>query len=275
MGTSLRAGLLLVLGAASAASAQTPIPLTVSGNEAQGTFALPGGIGGELTISFESVTGLSSSALSATATLVDPTDLALRLRLPLLASVPDVFPVLVRIGPAPTSTLAFSGVARVTLYTENLDLDPSLPQGLVKAPDGGFFRDITTSESAGSYRVCGSGGGFSEFLVVVDGQPIDMVIVEKLVELETTLVQHAASMPLLVLLTLQARLVEARALFEAGSIPGAITKITSFSSYVLAHSGGHIPDVWRANDPTTVNVAGLLRSRADSLRFSLVRRSSQ
>jgi hypothetical protein len=38
---------------------------------------------------------------------------------------------------------------------------------------------------------------------------------------------------------------------------------------VKAQSGSAIPDVWRANS-TLVNVAGILRASADTLRFSLV-----
>jgi len=48
-----------------------------------------------------------------------------------------------------------------------------------------------------------------------------------------------------------------------------------FSRYVKAHSGADIPDVWRANCSPLVNVAGLLRSGADTLRFSLDRKLSR
>ena len=51
--------------------------------------------------------------------------------------------------------------------------------------------------------------------------------------------------------------------------------MTAFSRYVKAHSGEDIPDVWRANCSPLVNVAGLLRSGADTLRFSLDRKLSQ
>ena len=48
----------------------------------------------------------------------------------------------------------------------------------------------------------------------------------------------------------------------------------AFSRYVKDHSGEEIPDVWRANCSPVVNVAGLLRSAADTLRFSLNRKIS-
>jgi hypothetical protein len=277
--------LVSMLGSAAVAFAQTPIPLTIDGDRALGTIALPGEIGAELVISFESVSGLSSSALEATATLVDPADPVLRARLPGMVAVPDAFPVLVRITPNHGSSLAFRGLATVELYTENLHLEPWAPKSLFKAADGGFFKDITTSEAAGSYRVCGSNGGFSEFLIVSEGQGglqlqpqlllVDPVITEKFLSLEATLLQYSTSMPLLVFTTLQARLTLARSLFEAGDLLGAIVRITSFSDYAQAHSGGWggIPDVWRASNPSLVNVAGLLRAGADTLKFSLQRAS--
>ena len=279
MRTPLKATFLLLLAGASGAYAQTSIPLTVSGNEAHGNIGLGQGINGDLTISFENVVGLTPTSLTASATLVDPADPGLRSRLPSMVAVPDAFPVLVRIAPSSNSTLSFRGVVYVTLHTGNLHLEPSAPKSLFKAPDGGFFNDITESESSGSYRVCGSGGSFSEFLIVSDGrgaytlQLLDTVIVDKFIRLQASLVDHATSMPLLVYTALQTRLTQARSLFDSGDLLGAITKITSFESYVIAHSGSDIPDLWQAGDPTVVNVAGLLRSGADTLKFSLVRAS--
>jgi hypothetical protein len=68
-------------------------------------------------------------------------------------------------------------------------------------------------------------------------------------------------------------LTQARSLFDGGDLLGAIAKVTSFESYAKAHSGADIPDLWEASDPTRINVAGLLRSGADTLKFSLVRAS--
>jgi hypothetical protein len=209
--------------------------------------------------------------LTATATLVDPADPALLLRLPLLVQVPSAFPVLVRITPPAGSALSFSGVVDVYLHTHNLELDPGNPQSVLKSPNGGLFQDITSSEAPGSYRVCGSGGGFSDFVIVEDHRLTATVVLEKFTTLQATLVANSARMPLLVFLTLQTRLNEARSLFDLGNLLGAISKVTSFSNYAAAHSGSDIPNVWRANDPGRVNVAGLLRSGADTLKFSLLR----
>ena len=68
---------------------------------------------------------------------------------------------------------------------------------------------------------------------------------------------------------LQAQLDLARSLYDAGLITMSIVAVSGFGHLVLVNSGDSIPNVWRANDDIT-NVAGLLRSRADALRFSLI-----
>jgi uncharacterized protein DUF6689 len=279
MRTILRAGLVaVVLGATSGAFAQTPIDLTIVGNQAQGTISLPGDIKADLTIDFEDPFGLTPTALEAWATLVDPLDPDLLARLPGMTSIPEPFPVLVRIGPASPSGLTFKSVATVSLHTHNLDFDPCSPKSLLKAHDGDSFKDVTTWEGIGSYRVGGSTGDFSEFLIVNDGRgglrSIDDVILEKFDALQATLTAYKGGMPFLVALTLQARLTAARWLYLAGSLLSAIDKLTSFGSYVVLHTGGDIPGVWDGDNPALINVAGLLRTGAETLKFSLDRKAN-
>lgn len=271
MWRSLGAALIVALAGVGTARAQVPIPLTISGNEAHGNILLPGGLTGELTITFESVVGLTPTSLRATARIANP--LQLIFRLPALVTVPLDFPVLIRISPSPGSTLSFSGVAQVALHTPLLHLLPDLPLGLGKSPNGGAFKDVTTWEAEGSYRVGGSTGGFSDFLIVLDLRNIDNVIVLKFNDLQSALNAHAGSLPPVVAGTLQTRLTQARNLYQAGDLAGAIAEIASFSAYVVTHSGADIPDVWRANDPSVINVAGILRSGADSVKFSLQRKA--
>jgi hypothetical protein len=275
MRKTLTVGLFFMVGA-SGALAQTPIPLTVLGNQAQGAIALPGGIGADLTITFEKVVGLTPSALDVSATVVNPLDPALLARLPgvLKVSVPNAFPVLLRIAPSATSVLTFEGVYAVSLHTYNLQLDRAVPLALCKAPDGGPFRDITQYEGRGSYRVDGGGGSFSEFLILVDLRPIDTIIADKFDALQGLLTNNAASMPLAVLNTLQSQLSQARSLYQSGLTAGAIGQMNAFSDYVRIYSGDPIPNVWRAQDPSRVNVAGLLRVGAGTLRFSLDRKTN-
>jgi hypothetical protein len=189
--------------------------------------------------------------------------------------VPIGFPVVIRITPSATSSLSFEGMYEVSFHTHNLHLDVNVPFSLFKSPDGGAFKDITKSEGRGSYRDDGGGGDFSDFLIVVDLQPIDAVIGAKFDDLQSTIVNNAGSMPPDVVATLQADLASARTLYQSGAIRDAIDAMKVFSRYVKVHSGEDIPDVWRANCSPLVNVAGLLRSGADTLRFSLDRKLSQ
>jgi hypothetical protein len=131
------------------------------------------------------------------------------------------------------------------------------------------------SEGRGSYRAGGSTGDFSEFLIVVDQRPIDTVIVGKFDALQSLLNQHAGAIPPTVAAVLQQHLTLARTLYQAGDTVAAIGQMTAFSQYVVAHSGTDIPDVWRAHDASVVNIAGLLRAGADTLKFSLDRKASR
>ena len=266
-----------LLASAPGVFAQANIPLTVSGNEATGVIQLPGGVGADLTITFEEVEELNPAALQVSASLVGPLQLpALLARLGGggLISLPSAFPVLLQIEPSPSSQLSFTGTVAVSLHTHNLNLLPTLPLALHSAPLGGPFRQIIQSEGIGSYRAGGTGGGFSEFVIVLDLRPIDTVISGKFDAAEALLDDHAPSIPGAVLSQLEAALSQARTTYEAGATVTAIEQVTAFSDIVLAHSGD-IPDVWQANNPSVVNVAGLLRAAADTLRFSLIRKASQ
>jgi hypothetical protein len=53
----------------------------------------------------------------------------------------------------------------------------------------------------------------------------------------------------------------------------AIDAVAAFGEEVRKQSGAAIPNVWRANGGPT-NVAGILRSAADTLKYSLVFKSN-
>jgi hypothetical protein len=264
-----RRTLALVLAASALASAlfaQAPLTPTISGDELSAKIQLAGGIGAELKITFEQVVGLSPAALSLTATLVDPQNPSLLARLPEGAGIPAGFPVVVRVEPTASSALSFQGVYRISLYTYNLLFQA--PLRFFRAEAGGPFQDMTGFLEAGSVRAGGSGPGFSEFLIVADLRPLDGVIVSKFDTLDATLAAHSAAIAPQVLADLQQRIANARSLYEAGSIPAAINAVRGFGDEVKKQSGTAIPDVWRANS-ALVNVAGLLRASADTLKFSL------
>jgi hypothetical protein len=121
--------------------------------------------------------------------------------------------------------------------------------------------------------VGGSTGGFSEFVIVLDKRAINSVIVGKFDALSALLDTHGDSIDPTILAALESRLATARAHYDAGALVAAIADMTAFSADVQAASGVAIPDVWRANVPS-VNVAGQLRSAAETLKFSLSRKQS-
>ncbi len=281
----------LLLALATRALAQTPIPLTISGKEARGSFNLPGGIEGELSISFEEVMGLNEDALDASARLVDPRDSGILSRLPGEdVSIPEAFPVVIRIEPASSSALTFAGVVSISIHTHNLVLVADSPLALYSGPADGPLRDITRFVGVGSYRAGGSKGAFSEFMIVADTRPLDTVIAEKFEILEAGLNDDLVLMNdelevvpsgnlrkglrahdrVDTVTEARRRLSLARALYGTGSTVSATAEVTSLLDYVKLKSGGAISDVWRASDARS-NIAGLRRAEADTLRFSLVK----
>jgi hypothetical protein len=254
---------ILLLGAAALpAAAQVPgsIDLPIS---------LPG-VSGLLKVSFEDVAGLSSANLGVSTRLVSPLDLSVLTRLPASVSLALRFPVLVRIEPPVSGGLTFNGVTSVDLQSLNLPLLSYLvPMRLFAAPLGGAFTDITASRPSNkSYRVIGSKGGFSEFLLVIDLTPPHQVITGKLDHLDQILADHAGAIPAPVAAALAADVAAARAHYLGGDRAAAIDDVDLFNSTVEAHSGTDIPDVWRAARDL-VNIAGQLRAGGDTLRFSL------
>lgn len=172
--------------------------------------SLPFGIGGDLTVSFENVTGLSPANLGVTSQLVSPLNLGLLSRLPLLSAILSSFPVLLRIEPSTAGGLTFRGIAEIQVHTHNLLYFPGTPLRLYAAPLGGAFEDITDDIGPGSYRVSGSRGGFSEFLVVADLTPVHTVILNKYDRLSQILTDNAGAIPAPVLSDLTSELASSR-----------------------------------------------------------------
>lgn len=254
-------------------TAETLVP-TISGNELTARIELPGGLTAELAITFEKVVGLTPDSLSLTATVVNPLDLSLVSRLLRQGlTLPVGFPVVIRIEPTPASALSFEGVYGMSLYTNVLTLGANSPLRLYRASNGGAFSDMTGFLQAGSVRAGGSGPGFSEFAIAVDTRRVDSVIPGKFDAVQNQLTANWSSIDPAVAADLQQRLNQARAAYGSGSLSAAIDGVSGFANEVKAQSGSAIPNVWRANGGP-VNVAGLLRSAADTLKFSLVFKSN-
>lgn len=245
-----------------------PGDLTVLGNLLNLTIVLPGGISADLTVSFENVTGLSPAHLGVTSQLISPLDVGLLSRLPGLTAILSSFPVLLRIEPPAGGGLSFTGIAEVQLHTHNLLYFPGTPLRLFAAPLAGVFADITDDMGPGSYRVSGSRGGFSEFLIVADLTPVHQVILAKYDRLSQLLVDNAGAISAPVRADLTSELAASRAHYLEGDTAAAIADLDLFIATVEQHSGSDIPDVWRATHDV-VDVAGLLRAGGRTLRFSL------
>lgn len=274
LGASALALALCLGGAARPAVAAGVVDVEVSGNQLSATVSLAGSYLVDVEITFEEVSGLDLSQLSLSARVLSPLDLLFRSRLPGGVLTTPALPVVLSIEPRSSSTLAFEGIYSIDLHTHNLVYLPSTPLRLFKAPRGGKFEDVTEAMGVGSYRVRGSGGCFSDFLIVLDLRSIASVISGKYDDLEDTLADNAGSIPAATHAELTGLLSSSRDAYAAGDFGAAVAYVESFAETVEANSGaGGIPDVWQANT-ALVNVAGNLRAQAGTLRFSLILKMS-
>lgn len=259
-------GALLLLAPAGAGAAI--VDPVLDENELEATLEL-GALSAELSITFENAVGLNMSNLGLSVEPVSLTDLALLSRLiGSRASLVSGFPVLVRVQPPSSGGLAFEGTVEIELYTHDLHYTVGTPLRLFSASNGGAFTDITTAVGSGSYRVRGSKGTFSEFLIVADTRAVSTVIGAKFKHLESLLDFHAASIDNPVFGNLASLLYAAKSSWKNKDTVAAINGIEAFGSAVTAASGEGIPDVWRSSRDID-NVAGELRAAAETLRFSL------
>lgn len=249
------------------AAAEGIADVVVEGNELRAEISLPGGIGADLTLTFEQVVGLTEENAGLDASLVDPLDPNLLSRLT-QAVIPAAFPVLIRIEPPAGGGLSFSGPVSIALHTHDLPYLPGTLLRIYGAPLGEPFEDITDYVGSGSYRCRGRKGSFSEFLILTDLRPLSLTIREKLERLDVILEDHQALVDPAVHAQLTTLAAQIRSAHEAGNKALAITRTNQFLALVVANSGTAIPDVWRSSRDI-VNVAGLLRAAGETLRFSL------
>ena len=258
--------LLLLLSPLSAA-AEGIAGVVVEGNELRAEIVLPGGIGADLTLTFEQVVGLTEENVGLDASLVSPLDPNLLSRLT-QAVIPAGFPVLIRIEPPAGGGLSFSGPVRIALHTHNLPYLPGTLLRLYGAPLGEPFEDITQYVGSGSYRCRGTKGSFSEFLILTDLRPLSLTLREKLERLDVTLEDNQALIDTAVYAQLETLAAQIRSAYDAGNKNLAVVRTDQFLALVTARSGSAIPNVWRSSRDL-VNVAGLLRAAGETLRFSL------
>lgn len=262
----------LVVVATPAAHAQIVDPI-VKDDTLTARIELPGGLAADLTVAFENAVGLTPASLGLSVRKVGLLDLSLLNLIGGVGSIPNAFPVLLSINPPASGGLSFSGVASVSLHTHDLPFVANSPLRLFKSTGGLKFEDVTEDMGMGSYRVRGSSGGFSLFLILVELRPVDTVIAYKLDRLEGLLEAYEADIAPEVYETLEDQLAAARAAWTGGALVTAIESVESFAAAVKGHSGTAIPDVWRSARDLT-NAAGYLRAAAGTLRFSLALKSN-
>src|ERR1700674_57220 len=260
---------LSVLVSAGALSAQGIGNLAIAGNQVSATVDLPG-FSADLTLTFEKAVGLTGSNLGLSAPLVDPHDANLLSRLPAggLVTLPGAFPVLLRVQPPASGGLSFGGIYTLDLHTHNLQFTANCPLRLFSAPDGGPFDDITVNMGTGSYRVRGTKGSFSDFVIVADVRLLAGVVSQKFDGLSGLLSTYAGVISAPVLDDLTHQLQTARTFYQAGDNVDAAKTVDGFAATVQRNSGTGIPDVWRASGDLP-DVAGRLRAAAGTLSFSL------
>jgi hypothetical protein len=140
----------------------------------------------------------------------------------------------------------------------------------MKAPVGGAFADITGSVTAGSVRVRGSSGGFSEFVIVKDNNPSYTPEANALYDRADTRLGDPALSPT-ARATLQTDLNVSRAAFDASNYAAAIAALDSFDAHALSLVGDDsLPNHWRsARD--LVDHEGELIGLSNALKFTLGR----
>lgn len=280
--------LALVVALPAAGHAQSGPTLSLLGSSVQLPINLPGPLDGLLTVSFEDASNVSQANLGISMRPVSIFDFQLLNRLPLTTTLFNTLPVLVRIEPPAPGALSFTGVATVQFELPNLPLITpllnALPLRLYAAPLGGPFQDISgpnrsvASSGAGyqtqSYRVIGSKGGFSEFIVLVDLTPLRSAVNQKMSRLSATLSEYSSQLPPALAAQLAGQLAAVQSDIQASAWEAAKSDLDTFEATVEQHSGTDIPDVWRAARDLD-NVAGYLRAGANTLHFSIQKLEDQ
>ena len=258
--------LFMLLLAASSVYADT-FPIQVVGNEADVQIAIGGLYQADLKIVFENATGLTPNSLVVSATQINPADLLNRLTDPALITLPGQFPIVINISPAVGSALYFTGVYTLEIHTSNLAFDPTFR--LFTSPAGGTFDDITNFSGVGSYRVHGTGGGFSDFVIVSDVRNVETVIQKKFTNLQNSLNTNASSIAPAMLQNLQAKYNAALLAYQSGAKNDAVTNLDAMNTLVVIDNGASLPYTYNASNPGKKNVGGELRRLIATLEFSL------
>jgi hypothetical protein len=270
----LIAGLLL-----GTSSALAGVVVTTSGNTAIANISLTSGrqtYSADVTIAFTGAQNLNPTELNLSAQLVNPRDPGLLSRLPACTNpllgcvtIDPNFPMLITVEPLSlrAGNLSFLNAYTFEVHTSNLAYVPYSQYRLDKAPITGAFDDVSTAIESGSVRARGSGGTFSQFLVVADTRPSLAVEILKEANLQSGIL--SASLSDTVQNDLLNLLGNVHSAVGLGDYTAAILSLDGMISEIQTHAGTDIANVWSSNHLLT-NDAGDMLSLAQTLRFTLV-----
>ena len=255
-----------LLASAPAAAQNLPVSVSAAGNHADITIGSASQPMAEVSLDFQDATGLSPASLGASATLVNPNDLALLARLPdaNLTSLPGALPLLITIEPPAAGGLSFRNTGRLEIHTHAIPYTVGSSFRVLKAPLGGQFRDVTDEIAQGSVRARTTYGGFSQFLIVTDLRTSAAVIDEK----TNWLRNKINALPVSERGAFNARLDAAETDIDAGRYGDALAEIDDFRARAQARSGQFLLNEWRATRDVD-NQAGDLVAGANTLGFSV------
>ncbi|MDN7125300.1 DUF6689 family protein [Pseudidiomarina terrestris] len=224
----------------------------------------------DLKIKFDNAVGLSAENFTVDAQLLSVTDPSLVSRLPdnLLTALPTAFPVQISITPDPNKGFSFSGAYEIEIYTKSLHYTEGSPLRLFHSHANGTFEDMTTMTGAGSMRVRGNGGQFSDFVILADLRSKSSVIATKFARMQNFVSAQQSNLDYSALNALATALNAIETALNANQTGQALAETQQLINLLEADDGTLFPNVWRSAGDL-VNVQGRMLGMATTLRYSL------
>lgn len=271
------AGLLLAVGGpAQVLAGGTIIVTIIDGRKAKAEITLPRPGGGDYTadleLEFDNPQNLTEACLGIDADVLDAAgilDVEGRLPDPGNQSIDPDFPVRITVDPPVACGLQFDNDVDIELHTDDLVYVAFSPYRLMKAPIGLDFINITGIVDAGSVRARGSGGSFSEIVLVEQTtQDYDAEAAALYTALQTRLNDPAIG--LTARQTLETDVAVSLAAYQTDDYAQAIAALQDLDLHCGALGGATLPNVWRSQRDL-VNAEGEIVSFSDHLKFLLGR----